>query len=84
MYIVSQELDHVGNGCAVVQHELCQCAKIQLNRGKAKVWNRTGVRPQVCDILEQMARESDLVLGVWRGSGRPENQLGSVTAFGQT
>ena len=40
------------------------------------MWNRAGVRPQVCDILEQMARESDPRARVWRGSDRPDNQLG--------
>ena len=69
VYIVSQEPDHVGNGYAVVQHELFHLAKIQVNRGKTKVWNRAGVRPQVCDVLEQLERESDCRARVWRGSG---------------
>ena len=33
---------------------------------KTKLWNRAGVRPQVCDILKQMARESDPCTGVER------------------
>ena len=54
VYIVSPEPDLVENGHAVV-HELFHHAKIQINKGKTKVWNRAGVRPQVCNILEQMA-----------------------------
>ena len=47
VYIVSPEPDLVGNGYAVVQHELFHHAKIQINRGKTKVWNRAGASASV-------------------------------------
>ena len=27
--------------------------------GKTKVWNKSGVRPQICDVLERVARDND-------------------------
>ena len=75
VYIVSQEPYHVGNGYVVVQHDLYQHAKNQVNRGKTKVY-KVGVRPKVWDILEQMAREFDPSALVWRGSDGPGNHFG--------
>ena len=49
--------------------ELRVQAKIRIHSGKTKVWNRAGERPQICDVLECIARvpepTSCCVEGVW-------------------
>ena len=44
---------------AIVQEELRVHACIRIHTGKTKVWNRAGVRPEACNILERIARQDD-------------------------
>ena len=41
-----------------------------------QVWNRAGERPQICDVLERIARLQNPRAVVWRGSGIPSDQQG--------
>ena len=43
---------------------------------KTKVWNASGIRPETCTVLERMARETDRIARVWRGSEVPEDEQG--------
>ena len=51
-------------------------ARIAIHVGKTKVWNASGTRPEICTLLERMARETDRTARVWRGSEVPEDEQG--------
>ena len=53
----------------MVREALQPHAGISIHGGKTKVWNMSGQRPPVCDVLEEIARISDPTAQVWRGSG---------------
>ena len=40
------------------------------------MWNASGIRPEICTVLERMARETDWTARVWRGSEVPEDEQG--------
>ena len=42
-----------------VQDSLLHHAGIRVHVGKTKVWNKSGVRPEICDVLERIARDND-------------------------
>ena len=63
------EPNGVGEVYTVVQEALQTHAGISIRGGKTKVWNMSGERPPVCDVLEEIARRSDPTAQVWRGSG---------------
>ena len=44
--------------------------------GRTKVWNVPGIRPEICTVLERMARETDRTARVWWGSEVPEDEQG--------
>ena len=44
--------------------------------GKTQVWNAVGERPEVCDVLEQIAQAEDLRARVWKGSNIPTSEQG--------
>ena len=44
--------------------------------GNTNVWNASGIRPEICTVLERMARETDRTARVWRGSEVPEDEQG--------
>ena len=60
----------------ILREELWQHAKISVHHGKTSIWNRGGVVPDRCDVLEEAARAVDPSARVWRGSheDRPEDQ----------
>ena len=43
---------------------------------KTQVWNMAGIRPEACDVLEQIAQAADPTAVVWRGSDVPSVQQG--------
>ena len=61
--------DRVGAGYAILEQELRVHACIRVHTGKTKIWNQAGVRPEVCDVLERIARVQDPTATVWKGSG---------------
>ena len=62
----------VGVANAAVQRKLFCHSGIQIQGNKTKVWNRSGVYLEVCDI----ASADDQQARVWRGSGLVEVQQG--------
>ena len=53
---------------AVLQEALNAHAGIQISAEKTQIWNRSGARPEVCNVLERAARASNPRAIVWRGS----------------
>ena len=53
-----------------------------VHNGKTRVWNRGGIVPDRCDVLEAVARAVDPSARVWRGNheDRPEEQ--GITILG--
>ena len=45
----------VGPVYAALQESLHVHAGIQINAGKTQIWNKAGVRPEVCNVLERVA-----------------------------
>ena len=60
VYIVCSP-ERVSAICAILQEELWRHAGIRIHHGEMQVWNRSGNRPVVCDV-------------VWRGGGEPAHQ----------
>ena len=61
--------ERVGAVHTSMQQHLWEHSRIRVHSGKTQVWNRGGVRPNVCDVLERIARAADPDARVWRGSG---------------
>ena len=61
---------------AVLQEALNVHAGIQINAGKTQIWNRSGERPEVCNVLERVARASNPRAIVWRLSQLPSELQG--------
>ena len=51
-------------------------ACIRNHTGKTKVWNRAGVRPDVCDVLERNAQVTDPTASEEKGSTLPTHKQG--------
>ena len=68
--------NRVGAIYATLQEALWAHACIAIHLGKTKVWNASGIRPEICTVLERMARETDRTARVWRGSEVPEDEQG--------
>ena len=68
--------DRVGPAYTAVQKELWVHAGIRVHIGKTKVWNRVGIRPGVCDVLERIARVEHPRATLWTGSDIPSHQQG--------
>ena len=75
IYLVTMP-ERVGAVYAIVEEQLRVQSKIRIHGGKTKVWNRAGERPQICDVLERIARFQNPRAVVWRGSGIPSDQQG--------
>ena len=60
----------------LVQEELRVHACIEIHGGKTRVWNRVGLRPEACNVLERIARTVDPTAVVWRGSDLPPIEQG--------
>ena len=74
-YIVTQP-ERVSDAYRCLDTELWNRARIRIHGGKTKIWNRSGIRPPICDVLERIARASDPSAVVWRGSDLPFDQQG--------
>ena len=61
--------ERTGTLYTLLQDALWRVAGIRIHQGKTKIWNRLGVKPEICDALERMARIEDPTACVWRGSG---------------
>ena len=70
------EPNRVGAVHTTLQEALWAHARIAIHLGKTKVWNSSGVRPEICTVLERMVRDTDRSARVWRGSEIPEDQQG--------
>ena len=70
IFLVTMPQD-VGGACAIVQEKLWVHSCIRVHVGKTKVWNRAGIRPLACDVLERIARIQHPSAVVWRGSDIP-------------
>ena len=68
--------ERVGAVYAIAEEMLCMPAQIRIHGGKTKVWNRTGERPAVCDVLERIVRIQNPRAVEWRGSDFPSDQQG--------
>ena len=66
----------VGPGYTAAQQELWIHAGIRVHTGKTKVWNRVGIRPIACNVLERIARVGNPQAVVWTGSGIPVTPAG--------
>ena len=51
--------NRVGAIYATFQEALWAHARIAIHLGKTKVWNASGIGPEICTVLERMARETD-------------------------
>ena len=65
--ILTLDPSRVGPIYATLQEHLYSCARIRINGGRTQVWNRGGMRPAACDVLEQIAESLDPDARVWRG-----------------
>ena len=74
-FFVSSSL-RVGPLNAVLQEALNVHAGIEINAGKTQIWNRSGERPEVCNVLERVARAYNPRAIVWRGSQLPTEMQG--------
>ena len=61
--------DRVGAVYASMQQHWWAHCRIRVHTGKTQVWNREGVRPTACDVLERIAVAADPAAQVWRGAG---------------
>ena len=60
--------ERVGDLYAALQDALRRHAGIQIHCGKTQIWNRAGVWPRACDVLERVAQAVNPTARVWRGS----------------
>ena len=70
------EPNRVGAVYATLQEALWAHARIAIHLGKTKVWNSSGVRFEICTVLERIAHDTDRSARVWRGSEIPEDKQG--------
>ena len=75
IYFASKS-ERVGDVVAASVQELWAHARIRVHGGKTHIWNRAGTKPQVCDILQRQAGETDPEARVWRGSEVPTTEQG--------
>ena len=66
IYVVSSP-ERAGTVYTLLQPALWRVAGIRIHQAKTKIWNRLGVKPEICDALERMARIEDPTARVWRG-----------------
>ena len=59
IYMVTMP-ERVGAVYSVVEEQLRVHARVGIHGGKTRVWNRVGERPQICDVLERIARMENL------------------------
>ena len=78
IYLVTPP-DRAGPVYAALEEALRVHACIRIHTGKTKVWNRVGVIPDVCDVLERIAQVTDPTASVWKGSILPTHEQGIKT-----
>ena len=52
----------------ILCQELWRHCRMSLNNGKILLWNRGGLFPQGCEVLEDAARRDDPEAVVWKGN----------------
>ena len=52
----------------ILRQELWRHCRTSLNNGKTRLWNRAGLFPQGCEVLEDVARRDDPEAVVWKGN----------------
>ena len=75
IYVVT-EPGRVRTVITLLENALWQRAGISIHQGKTKIWNRAGVEPPGCQILERLARVVDPSAHVWRGPDLPPHLQG--------
>ena len=70
------ESDRVRTVVGLLENALWAWAGISIHQGETKMWNRAGVEPPGCEILERVARIQDLSAHVWRGPELPAELQG--------
>ena len=75
IYLVTSTV-RVGAVYAIAEEQLRLRAQIRIHGGRTKVWNRSGQRPPICDVLERIARIQNPQAVVWRGSNIPTELQG--------
>ena len=73
---VVTEPDRVRIVVGLLENALWAWAGISIHQGKTKIWNRAGVEPPGCHILERVARIEDPSAHVWRGPELPAELQG--------
>ena len=73
IHVVS-ELGRVRTVITLLENALWRSAGISIHQRKTKIWNRAGVKPPGCHMLERLARVVDPSAHVSRGSDLPPHQ----------
>ena len=66
----------------ILREELWRHARISVHQGKTRIWNRGGIMPDRCNILEQAARAVDPTAKVWRGSHEDRAESQGIIVLG--
>ena len=66
----------------ILREELWRHARISVHQGKTRIWNRGGIMPDRCNILEQVARVVDPTAKVWRGSHEDRAESQGIIVLG--
>ena len=72
----------VGLACTAVQQELWIHAGIRVHTGKTKVWNRVGIRPVMCNVLERIAHMGNPQALLLCGLGPASHHTSRASRFG--
>ena len=68
IYLASKP-ERVGDVVAATVQELWAHARIRVHGSKTHIWNRAGTKPQVCEVLQRQAEETDPEARVWQCCG---------------
>ena len=66
-YVTSPIPDRVGDAYLSLEEHLFTRAGISVHQGKTKIWNRSGVKPLIADLLTAAAKSLNPQAVVWRG-----------------
>ena len=66
LYVVCKP-ERVGEVHGILSQKLWEHARISLHAGKTKVWNKSGVEPTDCHVLQDAAELATPGVVVWRG-----------------
>ena len=66
----------------ILREELWRHARISVDQGKKRIWNRGGIMPDQCNILEQVATAVDPTARVWRGNHEDRVESQGIIVLG--